>query len=172
MRQVQGGVTIPDIHTMGTNPDIHRTYDNLANYDSGDNLETYRHRAYSTEELNAVYNISGDKEGQQHILQGYNPGYLYDQQLPPHVPLHQHLPPHLPLHQLDTHQLSHPEDSAEPIYQNQGQILAQQQEREGEEPIYQNLPLHEKLNLPIAESDHSDTGSIHIDDTVDGVPLG
>ena len=130
------------------------------------------------QELNAVYNISGDKEGQQHILQSYNPGYLYDQQLPPHVPLHQHLPPHLPLHQLDTHQLSHPEDSAEPIYQNQGQILAQQQEREGEEPIYQNLPLHEKLNLPVgdqednlAESDASDIGSIHIDDTIDGVIL-
>ena len=50
VRQVQGGVTVPDIHTMVTNPDIHRTYDNLANYDStGDTVETYRHRAYSTE---------------------------------------------------------------------------------------------------------------------------
>ena len=113
--------------------------------------------------------------GQQQIVQSYNPGYLYDQQLPPHVPLHQHLP----LHQLDTHQLSHPEESAEPIYQNQGQLLAQQQELGGEEePIYQNLPLHEKLNLPLgdhdehlADSDQSDVGSIHIDDTIDGVLL-
>jgi len=124
-----------------------------------------------------VYSLTSEQEaGQQHIL--HNHSYLYDQQLPPHVPLHQHLPPHLPLHQLDTHQLSHPEEAAEPIYQNQGQILAQQQEREGEEPIYQNLPLHEKLNLPLsereenlAESDHSEIGSIHVDDTIDGVPL-
>jgi len=136
-------------------------------------------------ELNAVYNLTAEKEaGQPHIIQNiinesYNHNYLYDQQLPPHLPLHQHhLPPHLPLHQLDTHQLSHPEESTEPIYQNQGQILAQQQEREGEEPIYQNLPLHEKLNLPVgdneenlAESDQSDIGSIHVDDTIDGVPL-
>ena len=57
--------------------------------------------------------------------------------------------------------------------------MALQQEKEGEEPIYQNLPLLQKLNLPVcdkednlAESDHSEVGSIHIDDTVDGVPLG
>ena len=140
------------------------------------------------QELNAVYNLTTEKDigTQPHLIQNiinesYNHNYLYDQQLPPHLPLHQHqhLPPHLPLHQLDTHQLSHPEESTEPIYQNQGQILAQQQEREGEEPIYQNLPLHEKLNLPVGEteenlgeSEESDTGSIHIDDTIDGVPLG
>ena len=48
VRQGQGG--------GGTNPDIHRTYDNLTNYDNrggegqvGDTMETCRHRAYSTE---------------------------------------------------------------------------------------------------------------------------
>ena len=44
-RQSQGG--------GGTNPDIHRTYDNLASYDNrglgGGNMENYRHRALSTE---------------------------------------------------------------------------------------------------------------------------
>ena len=57
--------------------------------------------------------------------------------------------------------------------------MALQQEREGEEPIYQNLPLLQKLYLTVSdtednleESDHSEVGSIHIDDTVDGVPLG
>ena len=132
-----------------------------------------------------MYNLTAEKEiGQPQILQNiinesYNHSYLYEQQLPPQLPLHQHLPPHLPLHQLDTHQLSHAEESAEPIYQNQGQILALQQEREGEEPIYQNLPLLQKLNLTVGdkednpvERDHSEVGSIHIDNTVDGVPLG
>jgi hypothetical protein len=58
------------------------------------------------------------------------------------------------------------EEEAEPIYQNQGQILIAQQQLDhqqqqlepqqqhqqqqqlvpGQEPIYQNLPLHEKLN--------------------------
>jgi len=178
----------------GTNPDIHRTYDNLTNYDrgggTGESMNKFSQKAYSThstEELNAVYNLNTeDNSTQPHQLlnsrnESYNHNYLYDQQLPPHLPLHhqQHLPPHLPLHQLDTHHLSHPEESSEPIYQNQGQILAQQQEREVEEPIYQNLPLHEKLNLPVceierqtAESDGSESGSIHIDDTIDGVPLG
>ena len=68
MRQVQGGVTIPDIHTMVTNPDIHRTYDNLANYDSGDNLETYRHRAYSTEVRCSYDDVITELEGYFHFL--------------------------------------------------------------------------------------------------------
>ena len=37
----------------GTNLDIHRTYDNLTNYDNrglgGENMENYQHRAYSAE---------------------------------------------------------------------------------------------------------------------------
>jgi len=131
-----------------------------------------------------VYNLTSEKDiGQPHLQNILNEShiqsYRYEQQIPPHLPLHQN-PPHAQHHphqQLDTHQLSHPEESSEPIYQNQGQILAQQLERGAEEPIYQNLlGLHENLSGAVeeslVESDHSKEGSIHIDDTVDGVAFG
>ena len=100
-----------------------------------------------------------------------NSNLLYNQLLPPNLPLshHHNLPPQLL-------QVSQPEESSEPIYQNQGQIFAQQQEET--EPIYQNLPLHEKLNMThgdiedVIEVYESDTGSVHIDESVDGVALG
>jgi hypothetical protein len=97
----------------------------------------------SFQELNAMYNLAAEIEiGQPHVLQNiiresYNHSYLLLSYLFTNT---------FPHTFLFTHQLSHPEESAEPIYQNQGQILALEQEREGEEPIYQNLPLLQKLS--------------------------
>ena len=51
----------------------------------------------------------------------------------------------------------------------QGQIFAQQMEIS--EPIYQNIPLHEKL-LEMAADDDLDDDDIQIDETVEGVPFG
>ncbi|XP_023341720.1 tyrosine-protein phosphatase non-receptor type 21 [Eurytemora carolleeae] len=72
-----------------TNPDLNRTYDNLTGSGSGGGGQepVSRYTAYSTEELNAVYNI-GDQDQSQLlnniINETYNPAgqhnYIYDQQ--------------------------------------------------------------------------------------------
>ena len=86
--------------------------------------------------------------------------------------------------------LLHQEIHSEPIYQNQSQVLSQSQilsepTLDIQEPIYQNL-----LNLNVtskqldldqffylishccADSTEDDRGSVHIDDTVDGLGVG
>merc|ERR1719209_2719487 len=149
----------------------------------------YRGRAYSTEELNAVYNLNLEKDiGQTHLLQAAQAaqtelgkphllqniiGEGFTSQLQQQLE-GSRLGGHLA--QLDTGQLAQSpqgagEEVGEPIYQNQGQLLLAHHENlpttgEPGEPIYQNLPLLEKLQL---QSGGSDSDSIQPDDTVEGL---
>jgi len=209
--------------TQLPNPDVHRTYDNLTNINQdvtiGQDInnvtitnagqEPYSRQnalAYSTEELNSVYNLNdqNDNISQFHniINNDYNAKNIVNsQQLQQQQQLHlqpqqqiqqtnnsqqlQHLQPQqtnfFPGQQLDQQQIANilaqqqllqqqSQDSdnqdSEPIYQNQGQIFAQQMEIT--EPIYQNIPLHEKL---LESQDDNPEEEILEDETVEGVEL-
>lgn len=176
---------------------VHRTFENLMDITklaaSSNNLANgqptdYRH-AYSTEELHSsvayrldsTAHVNNNNEAKSHLVHEVLPNnYLAtyaravpngNQQYDPNRVAT--VAPQVQGNVNDT-------DSAEPIYQNQQQLLIQQHNIDlSEEPIYQNLPAHERLmykqrileqlqreqQLQLEALDSSD--SIHVDDTVD-----
>jgi protein tyrosine phosphatase len=173
---------------------LHRTFDNLNNMSSATPASNDYRNAYSTEELNnaTVYQLESSRSQQQQQrstnLSHHDTSNLVTANYSRKVSTDSTNFVSAQLTQLSCN---------EPIYQNQQQLAAaaaaaaaaigSQEAEDGSEPIYQNLPVHEKilykqrllrqkqqerereLEEELATMDDSANDSIHIDETVESV---